>query len=192
MGRSKPSDGGLRACHGLLPSGATDQLGVEVMEVRSIFEEYPDLLEPNFIADYSFRDCHSRMGAGAQDFSTLDVAVALIRSEGEIKGSADYLGRSRTATANFVARDRMLRELQSEIEESFLDVVESNARLLALKGDKEMIKFTLQTRGKARGYSTRTETTGPEGGPVQIIHSEMDAKEAAEAYAASLNNTDGA
>jgi hypothetical protein len=38
-----------------------------------------------------------------------------------------------------------------------------------MDGDQGMIKYYLSRRGKKRGYTTGTEISGPDGGPLEVI-----------------------
>jgi len=130
-----------------------------------IFESYPLLRELSFVDNFDFETCYTRT-AGAS-FHELDVAVALLRTNSNIRLAAELLGRSRRATENFVTRNPKLTELFEDIEAAFLDDVESLHKTAALEGDLQTQRFFLTTKGKSRGYVTRAETTGAQGGPVE-------------------------
>lgn len=121
-----------------------------------IYEEYPQLLDPTFVEDYTFRDCWTRKNPSAP-VGELDAAVAIIRTGGVLKDVATVLGRSRTVTASAVENNPHLSELLNEIAEEFLDEVEKIHRNAALAGDGTAIRYILSTLGKGRGYVTRTD-----------------------------------
>jgi len=60
----------------------------------------------------------------------------------------------------------------ADIEDEAKDIAEEGLISLMKDEDKKIkldaIKFYLGTKGKNRGYNTRTELTGADGGPVQI------------------------
>jgi hypothetical protein len=129
----------------------------------SIFDEYQDLIRPEFVEGYSLETCPTaRDPEGA--ILSLDVAVALLKSDGHIAAVAQALGRSRRVIDTFIQRDLNLSELLEDIQETFLDDAEAKAKALARSGDGGVLKYMLSTIGKRRGYVTRTETVLPNGG----------------------------
>lgn len=129
----------------------------------SIFDEYQDLLRPEFVEGYDLETCPTaRDPEGA--ILSLDVAVALLKLDGHIAAVAQQLGRSRRVIDTFIQRDLNLSELLEDIQETFLDDAEAKARALARSGDGGVLKYMLSTLGKKRGYVTRTETMLPNGG----------------------------
>lgn len=131
-----------------------------------VFEKYPDLSSPEFIEAYDFSTCWSVQNPSGA-LSELDVCVALIKTDANISLAASILARSRRSLAGFVARDPAISSLVEDITEQFLDNVEAVYKVVALKGDGPAAKFFLSTKGKARGFSQRTELTGPDGKPIQ-------------------------
>ncbi len=129
-----------------------------------IYDEYPDLLDEHFLSDYDLVSCFTRTN-DEKVISELDVAVALIREEGNLAGTARTLGRSRNQIGNFIARNDKLSELYEEIEAAFLDDVEAHQKTVALSGDPQAQRFFLTTKGKGRGYTTKQELDheSPEG-----------------------------
>lgn len=131
-----------------------------------IFKKYPSLLKPQFVAEFDFSTCYTveNPEGGISDF---DLAIALIRFDANYSEIARLFGRSRREVERAIAADILLFDLAHDVEEAFLDEVESKYRDLARKGDGQAIKFFLSTKAKNRGYTTRSETTGPNGGPLQ-------------------------
>lgn len=156
---------------------------VQNVETLGIYEEYPDLINPEFAESYDFASCWTRTNPS---FSVLDVACALQMARGDVSRAASFLGRTRTSTFNFIARNRQLREFRDELEETFLDTVESLYKNAALTGDTNVMKTILTTKGRNRGWVTRSEHTGPNGAPMAVVTANMDAKEAEQAYASTL------
>lgn len=129
----------------------------------SIFDEYQDLIRPEFVEGYDLLTCPTTRDPEGPILS-LDVAVALLKLDGHIAAVAQQLGRSRRVIDTFVQRDMNLSELLEDIQETFLDDAEAKARALARSGDGGVLKYMLSTLGKKRGYVTRTETMLPNGG----------------------------
>jgi hypothetical protein len=133
----------------------------------SIFDKYPRLLNPAFVEEYDLSDCwtaRDRFNA----YSDEDVAVAIIRHNGNYSAIARSLGRSRTSIANYIAHETLLRDLRDETVQAIVDDIEESYMIDALKGDTGARRFFLQTLGKDRGYIVRTENTGKDGGPIHL------------------------
>ena len=126
---------------------------------------YPSLSSKEFVATYDLVNCYTKSNP-SEAFGELDVAVALIREDGNLGAAARLLGRSRAKLVNFVARNEGLTELQSDIEEEFLDKIEGLHRTAALGGDIAVQRFFLTTRGRDRGFAQRLELTGKDGTPL--------------------------
>ncbi len=135
----------------------------------SIFERYQDLLNPEFVENYPLNSCPTVREAPTGMILDLDVAVALLRYDGHLANAAVQLQRSRRVIETYVQRDPMLSELLEDILETFLDDAEEAARKLARAGDGGMVKYTLSTLGKKRGYVTRTETVARDAITVQFF-----------------------
>lgn len=129
----------------------------------SIFDEYQDLVRPEFVEGYDLSTCPTVRDPEGLILS-LDVAVALLKADGHIAAVAAALGRSRRVIDTFIQRDLNLSELLEDIQETFLDDAEAKAKALARSGDGGVLKYMLSTIGKRRGYVTRTETVLPNGG----------------------------
>ncbi len=133
----------------------------------SIFETYQDLTRSDFVERYSLQSCPTTRDINGPILD-LDVAVALLRLDGNIGAVAQQLGRSRRTIDTYISRNPQLQELQEDIYEAFVDDAEAQARKLARAGDGGMVKFVLSTIGKRRGYVTRVEATGKDGAPLGV------------------------
>ncbi|MBB18626.1 MAG: hypothetical protein CMP20_04030 [Rickettsiales bacterium] len=133
----------------------------------SIFKEYPDLCDADYVQDYDFLNCPTRRDLEGPVYD-LDVAAALIRFEGNISRTASALGRSRRLISSMISRNINLGDLQEDIMAEFIDAVEDEARKIAKAGDRGMVKFLLGTQGRDRGYVTRQETTGKDGNALEV------------------------
>lgn len=96
-----------------------------------------------------------------------DVAAALLQFNGNLTQVAGALGRTRRSVNNFIIRTPALQELLEEVESVFLDTVEGKYKDAALAGDETALRFFLTTKAKDRGYSTRVESTGKNGEPIE-------------------------
>lgn len=134
----------------------------------SIFDEYKDLLDPNYVENYVVWDGPTVRNPDGP-ICELDVAVGLMQKNGNISKVSKMLRRSRRSVANFVARSVLLSDLQEDLYEEFLDGVEESARDLAEQKDPGFIKFVLSTKGKGRGYVTRNELTGKDGENMEVL-----------------------
>lgn len=70
--------------------------------------------------------------------------------------------------AKYFKENPELQELLEDENEAVLDVAEKSLLELVKDKDFRAIKFVLTTHGKHRGYATRTEVTGADGGPITI------------------------
>lgn len=131
------------------------------------FDKYPDLNSPEFIEHYDFTTCWTVVNKDAA-FSELDVCVALIKFDANYTEMSKVLQRSRRTLETFVARDPMISNLAQDVGEMFLDQIEEKYRGMALAGDGTAAKFFLSTKGKNRGYTTRTEMVGKDDGPIDL------------------------
>lgn len=130
----------------------------------SLFDVYPKLLDAEWLNNYDLDNCFSQ--GPDNPYHDLDVAVALLRYNANYSMVANALGRSRRSVVNFVMRKEELAELAEDIEEALLDIVDFKLRSAAEAGDMGICKFLATTKGKSRGYTVRTETTGKDGEPI--------------------------
>ena len=126
----------------------------------SMYDRYPELLSADFVANFDFDDCWTKLHPDAA-FGELDVAVALIDSRGNFGRSARALGRSRRKLETFVLRNLLLRDLYEDVREEFLDEVAHKLGDVALSGHPGSCQFILSNLGRDRGF------LAPAGAPVQ-------------------------
>lgn len=115
---------------------------------------------------YDFASCETRQDR-ALPYNYIDVHYALVASMGDYGYMAHLLGRSRTAVKQYVEAHPDLLDLRRDIRDSIIDAVETKELESALSGDGTSRRFVLTTLGKDRGYSTRVEQTGKDGGPIE-------------------------
>ena len=64
--------------------------------------------------------------------------------------------KSRTTYYRWLANADFKEQVES-IEESFIDLAESQLRMAVSRGDMNAVFFLLKTKGKSRGYVEKTE-----------------------------------
>lgn len=135
--------------------------------MASVFEQFPRLLDAHFVETYPFHDCWTVVNP-LEPYNVLDVAAAILQAEGNFTTTAALLKRGRRSVETFILRTLELRELQEDVEESFLDEVEGKYKKLAKAGDPGAARFFLTTKAKNRGYVTRVESTGKDGAAIEV------------------------
>lgn len=135
--------------------------------MSSVFEQFPKLLNGDYVAEYDFADCWTVVHP-LEPYNVQDVAAAILQGEGNFTVIAKLLNRGRRSVETFVMRTLELRELQEDVEESFLDEVEGKYKNLARAGDPGAARFFLTTKAKNRGYVTRVESTGKDGAAIEV------------------------
>jgi predicted transcriptional regulator len=108
-----------------------------------------------YLTHYPFDKCQTtRTGK----FEKADVVAALVATRGNLAACGRLLKKTRHEVSKYVDADQELRLLMVDQKESFLDEIEQKAINSALTGDTTNQRFFLQTLGKNRGYTTKTET----------------------------------
>lgn len=96
------------------------------------------------------------------------VEAAIPKYDGNITDIARALGVSRNAIYDFIRRFPSCKEALDEARESEIDFVESEFKKLIRSGNVAAIIFYLKTKGKGRGYTTRSEITGADGSDIIV------------------------
>jgi hypothetical protein len=91
------------------------------------------------------------------------ISSALITARGKVSYAAVVLDTSPNYLRQRIRDNEELVSLQEEIREHRLDVAESKLDQRVLKDKWPAIQFSLETQGKHRGYTKRTEVTGAGG-----------------------------
>lgn len=116
---------------------------------------------------YNFTDC-----ATAQDralpYHAEDVIAAILVTQSNLGRMALLLNRSRMGVDRYIKSNPEMNSFFNEFREGILDTVETNQFALALAGDGAAGRFLLTTIGKKRGYTTRQELTGEDGGAIPM------------------------
>lgn len=122
---------------------------------------------------YPFDDCETATNP-VGPFWLPDVVNALMATDGNISRAARKLGRKRMGLQRYINSNIDLQEMLIDMREQKVDEAETHqAELMSLK-DGAAGRFILQTLGKGRGYSSRTEMTGPDGRPLETNVTQAD------------------
>lgn len=129
---------------------------------------------------------------GARKYSIEQVAAALRHGFGLYAQAAAWIAKEtgercdRDTIAWYVAENPVLEELLAAIKGEMGDLAESRLFSAVHKGETWAVKYYLSTQCRDRGYVTRQETTGKDGGPVKhdvnasVRLADLDGKDPAE------------
>jgi len=93
---------------------------------------------------------------------------AISGSRGVKTAITGRLGCTRQTLDNYLKRYPELMALVEEERESIIDLAETKLMGAVNNGDMRAVLFVLETQGKARGWSKRTEITGADGVPLGL------------------------
>ena len=96
-----------------------------------------------------------------------EVAAALREVGGNRSLAAKQLGVTRTILVSFIDARESLKQVESEIRESWVDSAEDELRKYDAKSDFRRLHLILKTYGASRGYGLPPPTRPPE--PLRII-----------------------
>ena len=106
------------------------------------------------------------------DKFTIAQVIAALDAAGGIKTTAaQKLGCDPSTVHGYINRYWEIGDALTRITESKLDLAEAKLLKHIKNGNLTAIIFYLKTQGKARGYVERVESTGKDGGPVELIQS---------------------
>ena len=95
--------------------------------------------------------------------------IEAIKGTGGIKSVvAKKLGCDWTTVHNYAKRHPSIQAALDAEDESITDLAEAKALALINSEYWPAIKYRLETRGKNRGYTTRQEITGADGGAITL------------------------
>jgi len=108
--------------------------------------------------------------AGKTKFTKTEFKAAVIKSKGIKSEIARLLNCSYNTVTNYLNRktNADLAELFDSYREVMVDTLESKFMEAVNEGDIRAIIFGLETIGKGRGWTKRTEITGADGGAIQL------------------------
>jgi hypothetical protein len=108
------------------------------------------------------------MAQGRRKLTMEKAREALLQERGIVKYAARALGVHRWTLFKFIKENPELNDVRDEALEEFLDDAEHKVVVAVDAGDMQTVRWTLERLGKGRGYSTRLETTGAVGGPIEF------------------------
>lgn len=91
------------------------------------------------------------------------VSRALVAAMGRVSYAAIILGLTPETLRGRIRKSETLMSLQEEIREFRLDIAEEKLDKRVMMDRWPAIQFVLETQGKNRGYTKRTEMTGADG-----------------------------
>lgn len=89
----------------------------------------------------------------AKRISQAVLEEALRKAGGVPAGAAQILGCARSTVTRRIHKSESLQRFCEELEEEYLDMAESKMAALVKKGDFRALRFVLETKGKARGWT---------------------------------------
>lgn len=96
------------------------------------------------------------------------VKAALRKNAGVLVLAAQDLGLSRQALHMRLHNNPDLQTFKDQIEAELIDAAEAVVANAILAKDKQMTRWYLDRKGRERGYTTRTELTGPGGAAIAV------------------------
>lgn len=93
---------------------------------------------------------------------------ALREHNGIVLKAAEACGVTRKTFYRFMEKHPHLQEVREEVDETLLDVAEAHVITDLHAGERKTIRWYLDRKGKDRGYTTRQEQTGRDGGPLEF------------------------
>lgn len=106
--------------------------------------------------------------AGKKQFGIKEFKNAIVGCGGNKTEIARRLNCSRQTVMNYFEKYPELKQSFEHEDDVMLEIAESNALRLLNEGDAKMTMFVLETKGKNRGWSKRTEITGADGGALAL------------------------
>jgi len=91
------------------------------------------------------------------------ISRALIAAGGRVSYASIILGTTPEHLRAKIRESEQLTKLREEIQEFRVDIAESKLDQKVIEERWPAIQFALETQGKNRGYTKRTELTGAEG-----------------------------
>ena len=144
--------------------------------------------------NYDFENCESNMFRSLP-LIEVDVYAALMHTKGNLSVAADLLSRPRRVLTDWMRGTPEMFQVLDEIRNRQLDNIEGKVLEQAEMGDGVQARFVLTTIGKDRGFTTRVESTGKDGAPLERVVTERVSDEQllriAQEVQASANIVDG-
>jgi hypothetical protein len=100
--------------------------------------------------------------------SVKKAAKALMEHDGVVLYAAEACGVSRQYFNKFMRQHPELEEVREEAGEVLLDIGDKHISKEMRAGNTKVVLWYQERKGKNRGYSTRQEQTGADGGPLEF------------------------
>ena len=98
-----------------------------------------------------------------------DIEPLVVEYNGNVAAIARKLGVSRATIHKRIQESAALRQAIDDARETMVDNVESALYREVLNGNVTAMIFWLKTQGKRRGWVERTEITGADAGPLDVV-----------------------
>ena len=101
---------------------------------------------------------------------TLEDVLAAIEKGYTKTGTATMLGVTWQTVDNYSKRWQSVRDALLNKRRELVDLGEVSLRRAIVAGEPYAVGLVLKTLGKDLGYTERTEVSGPDGGPLNIVY----------------------
>lgn len=105
-----------------------------------------------------------------------EILVALYENGNSIYRAAEALDRKRSTIQAIIDREPTLKLYLDDHRETRVDKAEEIIDVAIEAKDLGIAKMVVVHQGKNRGWSTRTEQTGKDGSPLQVVIEGLDAQ----------------
>jgi hypothetical protein len=105
----------------------------------------------------------------AKQYSAAVIAAALTESKGMVYVAAQKVGCCAQTIYNYIRDYKVVAQAAQHQNGLLGDMSELKLFTAIQNNEPWAIAFYLKTKGKDRGYTERTEVSGPGGGPERII-----------------------
>jgi hypothetical protein len=99
-------------------------------------------------------------------FDDEDIAKALQETNGLVSKASKLVGIGSNLIYSRISQSPYLRRVLDEIRNERVDLAESKLTEALGRGEPYAVTLTLKTLGKDRGYTERSELTGPDNSPL--------------------------
>ena len=100
-------------------------------------------------------------------YTLAQIGDALTITKGMVFLAARELGCAPNTIRDRLGKSETLQNLQQALRGATTDTAELKLYTAILAGEPWAIQFYLKTQAKDRGYTERTEISGPDGGPIE-------------------------
>jgi hypothetical protein len=111
------------------------------------------------------------------NYTAAQFIKAIEGSAGIVTTIAKRVGCAWNTAKKYINKMPTVRRAYQDECEAILDLAETKLLSAINEGDGIMIRYYLSTKGKQRGYTERTEISGPDGGPIKSQDVTLGARE---------------